>query len=212
MKRSTGFVAVSLLLGITLFGVYRAVRTSAASPTEGGAPPATQATGTNPEAADIAALRSQVAQLSRLVRAQGQSLASAPPAKADDPDAKDPRSDPEARAAAQRAYHDYIAGIEAAFRKEARDPRWSSATSAAVQTALVTDDELRRLTRGVDCRSRTCRVEIADDGSGSLGKLLPMFAQHVGKELPSVAFDRVEDPSGATTMVLYMTRPDATRQ
>jgi len=99
-----------------------------------------------------------------------------------------------------------MAGIGDAFRNEATDPRWSSSTSSVVQAALVADNDLRSLARGVECRSRTCRVEIADDGSVKLGKILPMFAQQVGRELPSVAAERVEDAGGAATMVLYMSR------
>jgi hypothetical protein len=121
---------------------------------------------------------------------------------------KDPRADPEARAEDQRKHRAYIAGVEAAFRKEATDPRWSSTTSAVVQAALASEGELRPLTRGVECRTRTCRVEIADDGSGKLGKLLPVFAQQVGQELPSAVADRVEDPAGGAKMVLYMSRRD----
>jgi len=60
----------------------------------------------------------------------------------------------------------------------------------------------------VECRSRTCRLELADDGSGKLGKILPVFAQQVGRELPSIAYDRIVDASGTATMVLYMARQD----
>ncbi|HEY0481441.1 MAG TPA: hypothetical protein VGD37_28190 [Kofleriaceae bacterium] len=143
-------------------------------------------------------------------RAQGQrppgvdSAGSAP----QEPVIRDPRNDPEARAEGQRKYRAYIAGVEAAFRKEATDPRWSSATSGVVQAALASDDELRPLARGVECRARTCRVEIAEDTSGRLGKLLPVFAQQVAQELPVAVVDRVQDPGGGTKMILYMSRRD----
>jgi hypothetical protein len=107
-------------------------------------------------------------------------------------------------------HREYIAGIDAAFRHETADPRWSSVTSALIHAAISSDDNLKSVARAVDCRSRTCRVELADDGTGNLGNLIPMFMQRVGRELPSAAAGRVEDGSGAATMVLYLVRPSDT--
>jgi len=219
MKRSHGLLTITALLGVGLCGVvYRSVATGAGAPAESGLGSAKQPVGgaTTPESAELAGLRREMAQLKRQVWAQGQMLAAADPARAkpeaqDSAAAKDPRIDPEARAEQERKYREYMAGVDAAFRKETTDPRWSSATSSAVQTALIADNDLHPLARGVECRSHTCRVEIADDGSGKLGKLLPVFAQQVGQELPSVVTSRVEDAGGAATMVLYMSRRDATQ-
>jgi hypothetical protein len=143
-------------------------------------------------------------------RAQGQRTPEVDSAgsAAQEPALRDPRKDLEARAEDQRQYRAYIAGVEAAFRKEATDPRWAQAASAAVQAALASDGELRPLARGVECRGRTCRVEIAEDASGRLGKLLPVFAQQVAQELPNAVVDRVQDPGGGTKMILYMSRRD----
>jgi hypothetical protein len=214
MKRSRGLLTITALLGVGLCGiVVRSVYTSAEAPTESGLAPAKQpASGAAAsESAELAEMRREIAQLRRQVWTQEQRQAAAGPGKAEAQDpaaAKDPRTDPEARAEQERKYREYMAGVDAAFRKETTDPRWSSATSSAVQTALIADNDLRPLARGVECRSHTCRVEIADDGSGKLGKILPMFAQQVGQELPSVVANRVEDAGGAATMVLYMFRRD----
>lgn len=127
---------------------------------------------------------------------------------AQDPAGKDPRADPEARAEQQRKWREYMAGIDAGFRKEVTDPGWSSTTSTMVRSVLAASNELGPLARDLECRSRTCRVEIADDGSGASGKLIPKFAQQVGRELPHMVAERVEDPRGGTMMVLYMSRLD----
>jgi hypothetical protein len=103
-------------------------------------------------------------------------------------------------------HREQLARIDGAFRKETRDPQWSPATAAAVQAALVADNELRMLVRGVECRSHTCRVELLDDGSGKLGALLPALAQAVSPSLPGVLADHGEDARGAPTVVLYMSR------
>lgn len=126
-----------------------------------------------------------------------------------DPVVGDPRTDLEARAEAQRKHREYIAGVDASFRREAADPAWSQATASTIQAALTADKELHSLARGVECRARTCRVEIADDGSGALGKLVPRFAQQVGQELPRTVADRVETPRGPAMVVYLFRRDDA---
>jgi hypothetical protein len=131
--------------------------------------------------------------------------------EAQDPVVKDPRTDLEVRAEDERQWRDYMAGVTAAFRQQSVDAAWSSATASAVQSALATDSDLRPLARGVECRSRTCRVAITDDGSGKLGKALPLFAQQVGQALPSIVAERIEEPGGGATMILYLSRPDSTR-
>jgi hypothetical protein len=215
MKRSLGFLTIAALLGIGLYSVvYRSVHTGAETPTDSDIASAKRRAGntTTSESAELAQMRQELTQLKHQLWTQGQRLAATDPARAEahDPTAKDPRTDPEARAEQERKYREYMASVDAAFRKEATDPHWSSTTSSAVQTALIANSDLRPLARGVECRSRTCRVEIADDGSGKLGKILPVFAQQVGQELPSVTADRVQDASGAATMILYMSRRDET--
>ena len=208
MKRSRSFLAIAGVIGIGLCAlVYRSVRISVETPAETGT------TGTRqladnamvPEPSTLAEMRQEIAQLKHQVWAQGQWLSPADSAKAQPPPAAQPPAS-EARAEQERKRRDYMAGVEDTFRKETRDPQWSSATSATVRTALASDDDLRPLARGVECRSQTCRVEIADDGSGKLGKILPMFAQRIGQDLPSITADRVEGASGAGTVVLYMSR------
>jgi hypothetical protein len=207
MKRSRWFLAVVAMLVVGLsIAVYRAVRVSAEPATSAAAAPRRlPATGT--ESPEVSELRQELFRLRHQVYAQGQRLAT----DSSRPQAAAPAEPPgpEARAEAERKRKDYVAGIDAAFRKEVRDPQWSTATTSTVQSALAADDELRPLGRGVECRSQTCRVEITDDGSGSLGKLLPMFVHHVGPALPTMTADRVVDGSGGATMVLYLSRSTA---
>ena len=201
MKRSRTFLAVAILFSIGLCCVvYRSVRTSAEA--AGARRSAGEAAAAG--SAELGELRQELFELRHQVLSHEQKLRVGDPA-AFAPTQTEPPS-PEARAEDERRYREFVAGIEAKFRDELRDPQWSAATAAAVQTALASDSDLRPLARGVECRSQTCRVEIADDGSGKLGKLLPLFAQQVGQSLPSMTADRVEDASGAATMVLYMSR------
>jgi hypothetical protein len=211
MKRSHGFLTIAALASVGLCSiVYRSVRIGADVPTAGHPGPAMRAAGgpVTPEAVELAELRQEMARLRHQVSTQEQRLAAVDPAKleASDSVARDPRTDPDMRAEQDRKYREYLASLDTAFRKESRDPQWSTTTSSVVQTALVADNDLRSLARGVECRSHTCRVELADDSSGKLDKILPMFAQQVSQSLPSVIANHGEDTSGAATMVLYMSR------
>lgn len=67
-------------------------------------------------------------------------------------------------------------------------------------------DALRGKVRNLECRSRTCRVEIDDDRAGAVSKELPVFVQQLADTLPSTQADHIDDGNGHTTMVLYMTR------
>jgi len=212
MKRSHGFLTIATLLSVGLCGVvYRAVHRSSEAPAESGPAPAKQPAegAATSESIELAELRREMVQLRRQVWIQGQRLEAAEPARAETQapaTAKDLLTDSEVRAEQERKHREYMVEIDAAFRKESPDARWSSTTSAVVQTALIADSDLRPLARGVECRSRTCRVELADDGSGELGQILPIFAQQVSEDLPSITADRVEDAGGTAAMVLYMSR------
>jgi hypothetical protein len=202
MKRSRSFLAVVAVIALGLcVALYRAVRVSAepsAEPAAARPPVAAPAA----ESAQVGELRQEMFRLRHQVASQEMRMA------ADPANAKvAPDNGPEARAEAERKRKEYVAGIDAGFRKEARDPQWAAATTSTVQSALAADDGLRASVRGVECRSQTCRIEIADDGSGKLGKALPMFVHTVGQALPTTTGDRVPDASGGgSTMVLYMSR------
>lgn len=219
MKRSLGSFMITTLLGIGSCAVaYRIARTADESPDGEGRTSSTRHPlgGTaSPALAELAELRRELAQLRLQVRGQGLTPAAADAARAaeDHPGAtRDPRTDPEARAELERERREYMAGVDAAFRSEATSPGWSSAISAVIQTAMADNSGLRPIGRGVECRSTTCRVEIADDGSVKLGKALPLLIHQVGQELPSVVANRVEDGRGGATMVLYMSRQDMSRR
>jgi len=54
--------------------------------------------------------------------------------------------------------------FEATFRREPADSRWASEAAVAVQEALASDEIVQNLLLDIECRSYTCRVEMADDG------------------------------------------------
>ena len=218
MKGSHRFFMLMALGGSSCGLVYLRARTAISEPATEHPVEQLVAGAVTPEARELAELQREMARLRVQVWNQGQRLTADPakvvaydPATTQVPDpspAQDPRINPEARAEQERQYHEYMAGVEGAFRNEVRDLQWSSATSSVVRAAITGDDDLRTLARDMECRSHTCRVEIVDDGSGKLDKVLPAFTQQVGQDLPSLAADHVEDAGGGKIIVLYMSRGD----
>jgi hypothetical protein len=115
-----------------------------------------------------------------------------------------------ARAAAveegQRKRREYIEALASAFQRERTDASWSPSTTAVVKAALASD-QVRQTARQIDCRARTCRVEIAGDPSGTLANVLPFFTMQIAPVLTDMVVDHVTDGRGAVT-VLYLTRGD----
>lgn len=201
-SRSSGsllVLAALLVIGLGVGALDRALRAPSGPPAA--AAPAAPGRAAAPEPAELAALQRRMAQLEARLWTQARRQAAPEPAPAAQPDAE-----PEARADAERRQRDRVAAVAAEFRDEASDPAWASTASAAIQAAIAADDALRPLVRGVECRSRTCRVALADEGPDRPGKGLPMFVQRLGEELPRVVFDRAEDAGGGSTLILYMSR------
>jgi hypothetical protein len=210
MKRPILLAIILLIGGILLLGAYRAMH----APDESSAASAKHRVGTAAtyEAAQLAELRQEMARLNLTVRNQGQQLpvaGHAATSENDPPDVNGARAaDPETRAEAEHRRRQYMAGLDAAFRNEMMDPRWSPVTLAMVQTAISGDDNLKLLAPAVECRSHTCRMEIVDDGTGKLGQIIPQFAQRLGQDLPSIVANHVEESGGRATTILYMSRPE----
>ena len=155
--------------------------------------------------AEMAALRGQMA----AVRLQAQ----APVSGARDIGAAVAAPRPNLRDADQLAKHqqglrDHAAKLEVRFRNENTDVRWSADTSKLVAAALLAEDVGLKSFREISCRSRTCRVEIPDDGSGTLNEVMPSLALKLAGSLPSISASRVDGPNGPIT-VLYLMQPDS---
>jgi len=172
MTHSRGFLSITVLIGLGLcVVVYLSVRATLNAHLTGGEAAVVTQPRENaelPAPTELAKLRRELAHLELRVQTQEQRLA----ADLADTEATelvasvDPRTDPEARAEYERSRREYIVGVDAAFRKEPTSPAWSSTTASMIHAAMA-DNDLRQLGRNLECRSHTCRVEIADDGSAS---------------------------------------------
>jgi hypothetical protein len=107
------------------------------------------------------------------------------------------------RAEEERNRQAHIASLEASFWQEPGDPKWSDKASAAVLEALETGDTDTIEVRGLECRSHTCRVELANDTPQALNGL-PIFFLRLAETLPDTVASQVDNVDGTRSTVLYM--------
>jgi hypothetical protein len=111
------------------------------------------------------------------------------------------------RAEGERLLAEHIAGIAAAFDREVRDVRWSNATSSLLQAALTSAEPRALAPRSIDCRNRTCRVELEDTPAGAVSEALPLLGLRLAEVLPNIIVDRGSREAGRGTLVLYLSAP-----
>ena len=108
------------------------------------------------------------------------------------------------RAADAERHHEYVAGVAQAFAEEKIEAAWANRVSSRVDAALYDNEVLRGVTRNVDCRQQTCRLEIDDDDSGKVSGQLPLIALDLADVLPTIVADRIDRGAGHSTMTLYL--------
>lgn len=168
--------------------------------------------GTRESAAEIADLRAEVTRLGAAVSALQQQLRAPPPRGAQPSEegeeipGHDPRTELMVDAKEEQRRQEQIEAIEFAFWQEPDDRQWSEGTAAEVQAALASIETTPMAVQSLVCRSRTCRLEIADDHSGTLDKSIPTLVQKLAPVLPSITFGQARADDGTTTTVLYLSR------
>jgi hypothetical protein len=156
---------------------------------------------------DLEQLRLQIALLHRDVAEIRLQLARPSSAARQIEAVPDPRVDPEARAQVEQLRLLRVARIESTFRREEYDARWSQGANASVRAALAeVDESLRNQVRSVECRSQSCRVEIASGASGPLGQSLHLILGRLTTTLPNVTAAQVDQGNGEQATVLYLAR------
>ena len=214
----TTLIAVPMLLGVILSLIYlrtqpleKSDRSGSVIPVRAPQPTAAVWGGTAASVDGITALRDQVeslrAELSSL-RQQIHRQAQPASESSDNRAGADVRVDSLARAEAAREQETRMASVDAAFRQQAADPTWSASTSSAIRTALSSEEVGNIQANNIDCRADSCRVELRDDGSGSLAKSMPILAQQLAGALPSITASNISQANGDSTLVLYLSRQD----
>jgi len=161
----------------------------------------------DPAAEDALPLKDQVAQLRRELADLRRIVARLPSAAAVADEGPDPRRDPNARAEAERAQQQRLANAEAAFRREAYNPRASQAQADSVRDGLRQGSEAIADHLGsVDCRGQSCRVELNAAPNSRAMQELPRALSHLGAGFSNMTAGQVDRGDGRTSMVMYLTR------
>jgi hypothetical protein len=202
---SAGAVAVGIVLGMS---IHRFVWGHEDSSGPCGTSVESVASESTEEAIGVTALKQKVAELhAQIIALNAQLLAEkavgpkVPQAKAVDGTRN--RSTP------TDEWRDHVETVEDDFRHEPIDATWSFGATSSLQATISSSEAMRSSPkRDVECRSRTCRVEIADDGSGQAMQAMPALAMELQKTFPSQLSNRVDDGKGNHGLVLYLSRDD----
>lgn len=140
---------------------------------------------------ELALLRAEVADLRRRLDA-----AAAPPARPADVPSPPAAEDDRVR----------LARAEGDFLREVPDTAWSRTASQELQGALAqAGDGLAAAVQRIDCRARTCRIDLAAGAAASLDDLLPVLLGATGGGFTS-AESMPRDPGDSAPGLLYLTR------
>ena len=119
----------------------------------------------------------------------------------------DPRGYADAVAQAQQVDAQRLAASEAAFRSEQTDVAWGQRAMAAVRDAFAQGNEaLVGQIGSIECRSRSCRVELRPDATDAVAHELPLILGHLSSLLPHAAAGQVDQGDGRPSTLLYLSR------
>lgn len=160
---------------------------------------------------DVERLRGEVALMQRqmlALRAANAEQKAPEAAAAADPEMLDPESLRERREESTRRWKEHMVEVARAFEQEGIDRDFARTTKDAVDRVVQNDAVIQKVAGRVECRSRTCRVEIRDSKSTEVSQQLPRFLQAVGGTLRRAQADYVDGENGQKTLLLYLTNEE----
>lgn len=162
--------------------------------------------------ANVERLRSQVALMQGQLASLSERTADekAPPPEAAPPPVEelDPAELRERREADSRRWKEHMAEVAASFEQETLDRSFATTAKESVDKAISANPAIQATARKVDCRSRTCRVEIGDAKSATVEKQIPLLLNSLVRTLPRAQADYRDEENGQKTIVLYLTNEE----
>jgi hypothetical protein len=116
-----------------------------------------------------------------------------------------PRSDEELHAEETKHFAAQSEALESDFRQQTLAPTWATDTMALIRTALASDKSSDSAIIDLQCRSRTCRLELANNGKNQALELVE-FTQTIAEELSNVIVSQAE--SSDSTTVFYLSKEE----
>ncbi len=212
MKRMLVLSAVIAIVGFALYRVYAEFRPKPSERTQAASEPVgtREGEGMDPgdsshsdQTAEVALLRQQIALLRQELASVRDTQTKLVTARTTD--ATEVGMSRKEMEAAAEVWHAHMAEVQADFFREPRDSKWSSAMTSLVRSAADKNEIIKGALQTMECRSRTCRLEIEDDGSGRLADQIPLFLQELGHDLPDMQSEQVDNGKGQKAVVMYMT-------
>ena len=188
-------VAMATVIAVVYFDHDRSIASMpvAAAPASAVASPAAA---DSRLAIQVAALQEEVAALKARQSQVGAPSAAQAPTQTESVEAE--------RALEAERHRSYMEGVAQSFAGERIDFGWAGNTSSRVAAAIDEDTVLRSAAHEIECRERTCRLQIEDDGSGRLSQRLSMMSLRLMDVLPTAAAELVDQGNGRNALVLYM--------
>jgi hypothetical protein len=142
--------------------------------------------------ADLSELRQQVARLDEAVARLGKRV--------------DRLASTAAKPQAFAATKAETGGIDSMFREEPIDAGWSAQAASAVRAAFASDATLAAYVQQVECRARSCRVEVAPEGTDFVEASLSTIAMSLSGVLSHAATVPLADAEGRPLMLVFFSR------
>lgn len=96
--------------------------------------------------------------------------------------------------------------VETHFQAETVDSQWSADTSDLIGQILEHEDLIHTDVFGVDCRARTCRLEVEHADTEAASQFELLFPLEMAEVLPQMQFYQQQLEDGHVNTVLYLTR------
>ncbi len=153
--------------------------------------------------AGVNALQAETGRLAAAVAAaSAEPVKEVPPAESRERPRSGRDLDSPERAAWVAARSAMLATTAANFQAETRNVAWSSEKTSTLRETVAGLGALGGALRALDCRSKTCRVQLSDDDATS--SELHRFVRACGRVFPKIVADHVAEPQGKASYVLYL--------
>jgi hypothetical protein len=138
------------------------------------------------ENADLENVKQQLARLQAEVSAaRAQASSAQTPTVVAEPSAEAPPDQPSLEEQ-ELAWQQHTAELGRAFQQEPTNREWASAMRDKISTAAARLDKGdASLVRDIECRSRTCKLELKDGGTVPLGRAVMRLIHELGPDLPN---------------------------
>lgn len=105
---------------------------------------------------------------------------------------------------AKEEWHAHMTEVEADFNAEQPNPGWANETKSLIAREVDSEPALRDAVRKMECRSQSCRLELAESGSAEVEQAIPLLLHKLGVTLPVSKSEVVDEGGGKLVRVVYL--------